>query len=249
MRSCTFCKNHDEVVPKNGHKSECTFGRESHWQACLKCKKTRERQISVAKEKKLDYKLKSQVSSTCVLNDRERAVRVCRKCKRHGQNVVSNKKHDVDCPYKSCSCEACITTDTRREHVRIDLKQARTQTRRRRIESWTSNATTDSGFFSTECSADTPNPLMEFDAALDEKIFIIDVNNPVPTVPLIDSAESIQSAEDTSFDQYDDELASLFDLDFSWNNQEMQDISEFWNQPQSMQQILNDCGLGDSQTE
>lgn len=245
LRTCSFCKNHNEVEPSKGHKLKCPYGVDSHWLECSKCTRTRERQIHVAKEKKLDYNLQSQrIISSDVVRKTRRDTRMCRKCKRHGQFVVSSRKHNNDCPNKSCLCEACRTTDTRREHVRIDLKQSRIQMKSQ--QPFSPSMSTDSGFFSPECPAPTPDSLTESESYQAMELGNFDAFNSLPAVSLNggNTEEILQDAR-MLIDQLESELPYQIDFNSFLNEQENEILSELRKLPQSVQQVLYDgCVVG-----
>lgn len=242
FRVCTFCKNHDQFKPKRDHKSICPYGIESHWQGCEKCSRTRKRQISVAHEKKLDYKRKNNaITSLNDLNDRERAARMCIKCKRHGQPVVSDKKHNKECPRMNCTCEACRSTDNRRKYVRIDLREARMQMRRQQQHGSRSlDDLTDLRSFSSELPAVTSNSFSETDLKLET----FDVDKQLIG---FDGNEQ-PDAQQMMIAQHDNELTFSLDFESVLDDLSLEVLSELLNQPQSMQQILYDGCIDDGQT-
>lgn len=235
MQTCTFCKNHGQIELKKGHKSKCPYASESHWEECRKCEKTRDRQNSVACEKKLDYKMRAQTTTLPYLPDgRERAMRVCRKCKRHGQIVVLNKEHNQGCPYMDCVCIPCKTTDTRRKHVRNDLMQTRFQKRLQSYDPHSSNVSTDSGHFSPGSTTSFPEYFMEYE--LDQAV-VLESSGDIAMVPLGDAfgdTAQIQRDADMLIDQLENESQYQVDLDLSLSDQEWKDLSELYMVPQNL---------------
>lgn len=251
VQTCTFCKNHDIVQPKKKHKLNCDYGSVGHWKECPKCLQTRERQISVAREKKLDYKM--QVKSSIALDAldiRKRVTRMCRKCKRHGQSVVSNKRHDDDCPYIQCPCEACAITDIRRKHVRYDLKQSRLQTKLQNKSPVSPSVSTDSGFYSPGC------PTSPSESFVDLAVSQAEENCETHNVLLATTSfwkshdnEQIQRDADMLIDQLDNEASNLLDSDAILSNDQLNELlSELDKLSQPTQQYLFDGCIDPSWT-
>lgn len=250
VQTCTFCRNHNVVQPKKDHKLICPYGFDEHWEVCSKCMKTRERQISVAREKKLDYKNQSHLGvNATVLDGRRRIARLCRKCKRHGQNVLSNVKHNQECPRKNCSCEACATTDDRRKHVRVDLTQSRLQKRTQVRSPSSPSASSDSGIFSPGSPVLSPDAFTDTEAEQSLELVILDANClwlANSSFDRIEDTEEIELNASMLIDQLVNESTSFDDFNLFLSDQEMEALSELEKLPYSMQDDLCDGCINES---
>lgn len=241
VQTCTFCKNHGIVQPKKGHKLNCYYGFESHWKECPECLQTRERQVSVAREKKLDYKMQMKPSVASDAHDiRKRVTRMCKKCKRHGHRVVSNKRHDDECPYMQCPCEACAITDIRRKHVRKDLMQSRLQTRLQNMSPCSPSVSTDSGFYSPpECPTSPPESVLDF--AAEENCEADNLLLATTSFWVSDDNEQIHSDAHMLIDQLENEASNLFDINAIFSSDQLNKVlSELDKLSQPTQQYLFD---------
>ncbi|KAG5673518.1 hypothetical protein PVAND_003560 [Polypedilum vanderplanki] len=131
-QKCVFCRNHNIIISKKGHKNHCKYNNSFHIDTCKPCSQTRQRQKFTAVEKKNNYqhqKIQSKMSSIEGYTDthyinRTRAEQKCKKCLNHKLNITM-KNHLKDCRYKNCKCERCQDTDERRKHVKDEAKTHR----------------------------------------------------------------------------------------------------------------------------
>lgn len=126
QQNCSFCKNHNIIQAKKDHKNKCTYDNLEHIELCRDgCKVTKERQRTVAIEKRAAYKLKVQLAKNLHDGSFKRAEYECRKCRNHKiQNSLKNQ-HTKICQFANCECDLCKLTQKRRNAVKKDVKNHR----------------------------------------------------------------------------------------------------------------------------
>lgn len=142
---CSYCRNHrgDDAPQIKGHKCPIKHDND-HIQNCVDgCKEVKERQTSVAQEKRNRYqKRKAGGNIEC-----ESKSRPCCKCGNHGIRSYLKNKHFKVCKFSKCQCEACKLTDTRRLASTANTKLYRNQkNKKNKAKSFYASNSPDSGY-------------------------------------------------------------------------------------------------------